>query len=103
MLGTEDVFPDAYGTFTSLASANRLTAATLAANTANVAEVASGRSRGNVVLDYNDGITGREAKRSTVRSQSYLRVTRNVPVVIRHDPRLPNGYLIVTAFPGNFR
>ena len=55
------------------------------------------------MLDYYDGITGREAKRSTVRSQSYLRVTRNVPVVIRHDPRLPNGYLIVTAFPGNFR
>lgn len=103
LLGTEDVFPDAYGTFTSLASANRLTAATLAANTANVAEVASGRSRGNVVLDYYDGITGREAKRSTVRSQSYLRVTRDVRVVIRHDPRLPNGYLIVTGFPGNFR
>ncbi len=45
--------------------------------------------------------TGREAFRSNIDSEPYLRGTYEVGVLIRHDPGLARGYRVHTGYPMN--
>lgn len=88
-----------HGSFSSLAAANRLVSSTLARNSEIVSKVARGELPGAFVTAEFGSPTGREAFSPSPSSQPYIRITTGVGVLIAHDPNLPNGYLIQTAYP----
>jgi hypothetical protein len=93
------VYLPATGSFTSLRSANVLVNSTLSDNPALVSLVA-GRRLGAVVVEKDFGsITGKEAYRSSSRSEPFIRETYGVRVLIFHDSSLARGYRVKTAFP----
>lgn len=94
-----DVVTYRAGTFSSLASANRLVNSTLARHREIVIAVGRGdRSDAFLTAEFGSP-TGREAFRSGPYSQPFLRTTTGVGVYIVHDNNFPSGYRIVTAYP----
>jgi hypothetical protein len=88
------------GSFTSLAAANKLVNATIAANQGKVDQVVVGRSSRQELDHDSDTPTGREAYMRNARSQAVMRDTYSVHVVIVPDGS-EKGYRVLTAFPRN--
>ena len=84
----------------SLGSATRLTNATLSANTALVAQVASGQLESARLDSRFRSPTGYEAY-TTGRSTPTIRETFGVTVYIVHNPAAPGGFLVYTSYPTN--
>ncbi len=87
------------GSFTSVAAANRLVRVALARNEDLVRSVASGEfTRKRAIEAHFKSKTGVEAYARGLQKPK-MRDTYGVRVVIVHDPDLPKGYRIVSAFP----
>lgn len=98
-LGPKAVYMYRAGSFTSLASANRLVNSTLALNQSIVLNVARGIEPDAYIVAQFGAPTGREAFRSSITSKPYIRTTTWVGVYIVHDPRFPSGFRVQTAYP----
>ncbi|MGA8498835.1 MAG: hypothetical protein WB764_25345, partial [Xanthobacteraceae bacterium] len=70
-------------------------------NAARIADVVSGKQVADLITSKFDFITGREWYRPEPDDSPYLRVTSGVGVVILHDPAVPRGYGVLTAYPRN--
>jgi hypothetical protein len=91
------------GSFDSIGIAQDLVNRTLDApeNAARIADVVSGKQVADLITSRFDFITGREWYRPEPDDSPYLRVTSGVGVVILHDPGVPRGYRVLTAYPRN--
>ena len=91
------------GSFDSIGIAQDLVNRTLDApeNAARIADVVSGKQVADLITSKFDFITGREWYRPEPDDSPYLRVTSGVGVVILHDPAVPRGYRVLTAYPRN--
>lgn len=98
-VGAERVFKYRAGSFSSLATANQLVNSTLALNRTIVQVVARGEQQDAYIIAPFGAPTGKEAFRSGLSSQPYIRTTTWVAVYIVHDSRMPGGYRIQTAYP----
>jgi hypothetical protein len=87
--------------FSPLSRPTILSNRTLERNQELVDRVASGQSSKEFINARFGYRTGREAFRSTIDSEPYLRDTYEVGVDIRHDPRATKGYRVNTAYPRN--
>jgi Bacterial CdiA-CT RNAse A domain len=91
----------AIGTFSSREAANDYTNLLIQENSVVVDTVASGKIDW-VWLEKRVGSpTGREAFRSGLDSEPYIRKTYNVGAFIKHDTRSPRGYRVHSAYPLN--
>jgi hypothetical protein len=91
----------AKGSFLSLSGANDLVNRVLERNADLVDAVASG-AVDDQWLEVRFGYpTGKEALVSDESLEPRIRPTYNVGVEIVHDPRSPNGYTVLTAYPLN--
>ena len=89
----------AKGSFLSLSGANDLVNRVLERNADLVDAVASG-AVDDQWLEVRFGYpTGKEALVSDESLEPRIRPTYNVGVEIVHDPRNPNGYTVLTAYP----
>ena len=91
------------GSFSSVEAADKLVNSTLSQNRTIVDQVASGVRRRELLLATLNSVTGMEAVVPTARAQPFFRRTYGVGVMIEHDPSVPKGYSVVTAFPTNRR
>ncbi len=85
-------------TFQSLEAANRLVRSTLSNNRRLVRTVASGEARGRVEVrsTFNRSVGRLAAARGLGRPR--IRAARRVIVIIKHDPNIPRGYRVITAY-----
>lgn len=90
------------GSFTDLATANRLVNATLLRNRDRVDRVAEGKSSLEELDAIFEELTGKEAFAPDERTDPRIRLTWGVRVVIVHDLRTWRQYHVITAFPRNF-
>jgi len=97
----------AFGSFTSLTAAGRLINSTLASNQQIVDRVVATEAqrkdalRRAVIKKTFDQPTGYESYLPSPNGQFKIRPTYSVRVIIRHDERVKDGYLILTGFPFN--
>jgi hypothetical protein len=89
----------AVSSFTSLEAANRLVNATLARNQEEVRRVASGELPAARIRWRFPSVTGFQAYLPRLHSTPVIRDTYGARVRIIHDPRLPKGFRVQTAFP----
>lgn len=91
----------AEGSFTSLGSANALTASTLSSNPIALADVVAGRLKSWAFTKYFPTPTGKEAFRVNQRQAPIIRPTYGVTTVIQYAPNMPGGILVLTSYPRN--
>ncbi len=92
------------GKFGSYPDALRYVNETILANLDTVEAVKAGLlgvERGELITKYYGHATGAEWYRDTGYSKPRWRTTYSVGVLLRRDPRLPQGFLVVTAYPRN--
>lgn len=89
------------GSFSSLATANKLVNSTLAQNADVVGQVVSGIRDRAIAISQFASVTGIEAVAPNARSEPYIRQTYGVGVVIIHDRYASRGFRVLTAFPTN--
>ncbi|CAN7529162.1 RNase A-like domain-containing protein [Pararhizobium sp. LjRoot238] len=92
------------GKFGSYPEALRYVNETIQANIATVEAVKAGLlggDEGELITKYYGRPTGAEWYRDAPYSKPRWRTTYSVGVILRYDPRLPQGFLVVTAYPRN--
>lgn len=93
----------AQGSFDARESANNFVNRILEDNKAAVDLVAQGKQPEETINQRFGFVTGKEAVWTNPQGAPYMRKTFAVRVIIVHDPRLPKGYRVKTAFPINDR
>jgi len=92
------------GKFGSYPDALRYVNETLQASIETVEAVKAwlkGGDEGELITKYYGRPTGAEWYRDSAYSKPRWRTTYSVGVILRYDPRLPQGFLVVTAYPRN--
>jgi Bacterial CdiA-CT RNAse A domain len=91
----------AEGSFTSAMEATDFVNQTLRDNREDVDAVATGKKDWAMLEKRFGYVTGYEAYRADPDSDSYIRNTYGVRIIIDHDPRSERGYTVRMAFPTN--
>jgi HK97 family phage portal protein len=91
----------AQGSFLSKEAANDFVNQLLQSRKSTVEAVSKGLEQ-DAWLEMRFGYrTGKEAFRPEPNAEPYIRATYNVGVYIQHQPRIPKGYIVRTAYPLN--
>ncbi len=97
-----DVYRKRHGSFSSIQAAQRLTNSNLSRNAEIVNDVATGKGDGPTSkVSFPPSLAWKPSARDPANLLRLWSATFGVGTVIEYAPDMPNGFIIITSYPGN--